>query len=106
MRLIDADALIAYFNKEGDKGRRLYDAIDIFEIIDTAPTIEAERAISETIALRADEFAEEMREALQRYGDDEEIVHNIGDGLMCDLLRELGYGKGVDIFEDMPKWYA
>ena len=95
MRLIDADELI-----ERIKAAPIREKNKVIGLIHT------ERTISETTALRADKFAEEMREVLERYGDDEEIVHHIGDGLMCDLLRELGYGKGVDIFEDMPKWYA
>lgn len=115
MRLIDADELIEKadclfkdLNSTEDYMGIGYNhgVGDGIAIIKNAPTIEAERIISETTALRADEFAEKMREALQRYGDDEEIVHIIGDGLMCDLLRELGYSKGVDIFEDMPRWYA
>lgn len=32
--------------------------------------------------------------------------HIGADSLMCDLLRTLGYGEGVDTFENMPKWYA
>lgn len=37
---------------------------------------------------------------------DEEDAHMEMDGLMCDLLRSLGYGDGVDIFENTGKWYA
>ena len=36
----------------------------------------------------------------------EETAHIVMDNVMCDLLRELGYGEGVDVFEDTPKWYA
>jgi hypothetical protein len=25
---------------------------------------------------------------------------------MCDALRRLGYHNGIDIFENMYKWYA
>ncbi len=51
-------------------------------------------------------FADAMREIAKQAEDDEERSHAIADGLMCDLLRELGYGEGIDIFESMPKWYA
>jgi hypothetical protein len=37
---------------------------------------------------------------------DEEVAHVEADDLICGLLRQLGYGDGVDVFEDMPKWYA
>ena len=37
---------------------------------------------------------------------DEEDSHAEMDGLMCDLLRSLGYGDGIDIFNKTPKWYA
>lgn len=32
--------------------------------------------------------------------------HARGDKLMMNLLRELGYGKAVDLFDDWYKWYA
>lgn len=35
-----------------------------------------------------------------------EMAHIQADELMCELLRELGYGEGVNIFENMNKWYA
>lgn len=51
-------------------------------------------------------FADAMREIAKQAEDDEEIGHHAADDLMCELLRELGYGEGIDIFESMPKWYA
>lgn len=56
-----------------------------------------------------EEFATQMREAYETYyvehGDEEE-VHDAMDAIMCDLLRQLGYGEGIDIFNNTPKWYA
>lgn len=37
---------------------------------------------------------------------DEEDTHRDMDNIMCNLLRDLGYGKGIDIFKDTPKWYS
>lgn len=37
---------------------------------------------------------------------DEEDAHVEMDDLMCDLLRSLGYGDGVSIFENANKWYS
>lgn len=53
-----------------------------------------------------EEFAAEMRRLYEEEGDDEESVHSYMDIAMCDLLRRLGYGDGVTIFESTPKWYA
>ena len=37
---------------------------------------------------------------------DAEIAHVKADGLMCELLTELGYGEAVKIFDEMEKWYS
>lgn len=36
----------------------------------------------------------------------EEDLHIKMDELMCNLLKELGYEKGVEVFERAPKWYS
>lgn len=41
-----------------------------------------------------------------QYYKDEEQRHAEADGLMCELLKSLGYEKGVQVFDDMDKWYA
>lgn len=60
-------------------------------------------------AMKPDEFERKMLEIKDKYYEaetDEELCHEKMDELICALLRKLGYGKGVDIFEDTPKWYA
>jgi hypothetical protein len=55
------------------------------------------------------EFAQRMKDAYEYFWvekEDEECVHADMDNIMCDLLRQLGYGEGIDIFENTPKWYA
>ena len=47
-----------------------------------------------------DEFAAEMRECS---GSDEEVAHGMMDDIMCRVLRELGYGDGVDVFDKQDK---
>lgn len=37
---------------------------------------------------------------------DIEYSHGAADDLMEQVLTELGYGEGVQIFEQMGKWYA
>ena len=53
-----------------------------------------------------DTFTTEMWEAYQKYGDDEEIVRIMMDGIMCETLEKLGFAEGVEIFNEAPKWYA
>lgn len=49
-------------------------------------------------------FANEMRRIDRN--NDTEMAHILADEMMCKLLRELGYNEGVDIFEQMSKWYS
>lgn len=53
-----------------------------------------------------DSFTAAMREAYRAYGDDEERVHGVMDGIMCETLDRLDFTKGVEIFNETPKWYA
>ena len=50
-----------------------------------------------------DEFETKMKEAAEEGG---EIGHRLADELMAELLTSLGYGKGVEVFEKIDKWYA
>ena len=57
------------------------------------------------------EFEDEMREIANKVTDvsvdyHEEEAHGAADDLMCEVLKDLGYTKGVEIFERMPKWYS
>lgn len=38
--------------------------------------------------------------------DDTEDRHIAGDSLMQEVLTQLGYGEGADVFEEFDKWYA
>ena len=66
-----------------------------------------------------EEFADGMRGIIQKHikpdpyskisNDmvlDREACHYDMDHLMGDLLIRLGYGEGVDIWANTPKWYA
>jgi hypothetical protein len=37
---------------------------------------------------------------------DAEERHSRADELMCNLLKQLGYGKAVEVFDSWEKWYA
>lgn len=51
-----------------------------------------------------EQFAAAMSQAAK--DRDTESAHATADDIMCELLRELGYEEGVEIFEQMEKWYA
>ena len=64
--------------------------------------------------LTPEEFTKAMKDISDKLANppkgnpyyDEEDAHMGMDDLMCDLLRSLGYGDGVDIFENTDKWYS
>lgn len=57
-----------------------------------------------------EEFARKMNEITYHVDDegyfDEEVAHVKADNLMMEVLASLGYGEGVHIFDDMPKYYS
>ena len=56
-----------------------------------------------------EEFYHKMLALKEEYideKDDKEDFHIKADDLMCNLLIELGYGQGVEVFLDTPVWYA
>ena len=52
-----------------------------------------------------EEFYRKMLALEETYADNE-LFHIKADELMCKLLIELGYGQGVEVFLDAPKWYS
>lgn len=53
-----------------------------------------------------EQAAEYAQKLVKEYGADKEAVHGYLDDLLCSVLRELGYEKLVEIFENTEKWYA
>lgn len=51
------------------------------------------------------EFERTMR-LIDETSSDEEEAHIRADDLLCETLRQFGYEKGVEIFENMGKWYS
>jgi len=49
-------------------------------------------------------FLQKMLE-LQK-DDDYEVTHIKADGLLCEMLIELGYKDIVDAYNGINKWYA
>ena len=68
----------------------------------------------ETLLLTPEEFTKSMKDISDKLVNppkyrsyyDKEDAHMEMDNLMLDLLRALGYGDGVDIFESTDKWYS
>ena len=52
------------------------------------------------------ELYESMKDIIEKYGDDKEELHVQMDLLMCKMLRDLGYGDGVDVFLNTPIYYC
>ena len=50
------------------------------------------------------QFETKMQEICN--GDDIECDHEDADALLCQVLGSLGYGAGVDIFDNAAKWYG
>lgn len=42
----------------------------------------------------------------QKQGSTMDADHGDADSLMCETLRSIGYGAGVDLYQDLEKWYA
>lgn len=67
---------------------------------------------SDNRIMAPEEFAKKMKKIsdnLKYQNDayyDEEDAHMQMDDLMSDLLRQLGYGEGIDIFDNTSKWHA
>lgn len=53
-----------------------------------------------------DEFTERMKIIADNAETDPEMYHYAADELLCEVLRDFGYDEGVDIFDQMTKWYA
>jgi xanthine dehydrogenase iron-sulfur cluster and FAD-binding subunit A len=45
-------------------------------------------------------------ELLERAPKDREAGHEEADGILCELLRQLGFDAVVDAYAKIKKWYA
>ena len=63
-----------------------------------SPTLEEEKKIS------FDEFEAEMADIFKN--EDTETAHIRADKLMCEVLKMVGYSKGVKVFKENEKWYS
>lgn len=52
------------------------------------------------------EFLNEMNKIARESGLDEEVAHSRMDALMCRVLAEQGFGKGVSVFDQQLKHYV
>lgn len=52
-----------------------------------------------------DEFNEKMKYIAENQWNTAD-AHMEMDAVMCNTLEKLGFGKGVEIFEDTEKWYC
>ena len=52
------------------------------------------------------EFLDAMQTIAQYNESDPDGSHSEADDLMCRVLKQLGYGVGVSVFENMDKEYS
>ena len=52
------------------------------------------------------EFYENMRLIKEKYKNDPEVLHLEMDNLMCTLLKDLGYGDGIEVFNSCEIFYC
>jgi len=51
------------------------------------------------------DFSARMNRIVETYGRDPEGCHVEADALLCQCLRENGFGAGVDVFLNMRRNY-
>lgn len=51
-----------------------------------------------------EEFLVKMKEIEK--DDDRESRHGSADALLGQVLCDLGYGEGIEVYDSMDKWYA
>ena len=73
-----------------------FDGKPVYDEISTGP--------SDNV-MTPEEFASKMKEIASNR-DDIELCHKLADNLMMELLSSLGYSEGVNVFDQMDKYYS
>jgi hypothetical protein len=47
-----------------------------------------------------------MLDIIDNTRGDAEAAHSKMDAFLCHQLRALGFGAGIEVFENAEKWYA
>jgi hypothetical protein len=58
------------------------------------------------MVMTPDEFKQKMQDAFSISNGDMETQHRFADDLLCDVLKDLGYGDGIEVYESIDKWYT
>lgn len=58
--------------------------------------------------VKKEKFIKEQNDKLRKLADngDIEIAHAEADGILCDILIELGLDETVYLWKKIDKWYA
>jgi len=64
-------------------------------------SLEEKKKLTSKYALLLKEIRDEEAET-----GDTEVAHGKADDALADLLLELGFQKVVEVYSDIPKWYA
>ena len=67
---------------------------------------QVERLLDERnkLASMREQYMERMEEAVNN--GDTEAAHGDADGILCELLSDLGYGELIGLYCKVDKWYA
>lgn len=57
---------------------------------------------------RQQKLLEKYKQIMEKSIDnnDEEVGHMVCDGVLCDLLHDLGFDEVLEIYEKQIRWYA
>ena len=86
-----------------DEKRIAVTPASVAEYIRTGTVTPNPKVKTKTLAEMA---AAEMRKIGEEHEGDPEVAHGAADGLLCQTLRNLGYGEMVDEYHKIDKWYA
>jgi len=92
-----------------EKAKRLREVVMLRMKVNMNPFIKAAQGIQNAInemsravvvhLEKAESFSQKMEGFVEKAGPDYEQFHAWADDLMCEVLTELGYGEGVEIFK-------
>jgi len=56
--------------------------------------------------MNKEKYKNKLKEIIKIGEYDPEEAHFRADKVLCEILKELGYGDIVELWEEVPKWYA
>ena len=63
------------------------------------------KQVSVEVNITPEQALSKLKELLER-GNDTEYDHQEADGILCELLMSLGHVEVVEVYRQIPKWFA